>query len=292
MKKEDISSYLTVAVVTIIGVLIALAGSQESVLVGNIPLFALVVGLIYLIQWLVFIPSFIRRTEKFYDLTGSITYISITILSVFLGRKFDAHTLLLALLVVTWAARLGTFLFIRVRAAGEDRRFREIKRSFARFLSAWTLQALWITFTLSAALAVITSQRSVPLDIFAIVGFLLWVIGFVFEVTADQQKSKFKANPENKGKFIRSGIWAWSRHPNYFGEIMLWTGVAIIALPILKGWQWITLISPVFVTLLLTRISGIPMLEKRADKKWGGQVDYEDYKKNTPILIPKPPGKK
>ena len=292
MKKEDLNSYLTVAVAAAVGILVAFAGSQKSVMVGNIPLFALAVGLAYLIQWLVFVPSYLKRTEKFYDLTGSITYISVAILSAILSRKLDARTLLILVLVVTWAARLGTFLFKRVKAAGEDRRFREIKKSFARFLSAWTLQALWVTFTLAAALAAITSQRSVPLDAFAVIGSLLWIAGFAIEVAADRQKSKFKADPTNKGKFIQSGVWAWSRHPNYFGEIMLWSGVAIIALPVLRGWQWVTLISPVFVTLLLTRISGVPMLEKRADEKWGEQADYEDYKMNTPVLIPMPPGKK
>ncbi|HEY60156.1 MAG TPA: DUF1295 domain-containing protein [Anaerolineae bacterium] len=292
MKKENLNSYLTVLVAVGVGILVALAGSQESVMVGNIPLFAFVVGLIYLIQWIVFIPSYLKRTEKFYDLTGSITYISVVILSTILSRKMDARTLLILVLVVIWAARLGTFLFKRVKVAGEDRRFREIKKSFARFLSAWTLQALWVTFTLAAALAAITSLRSIPLDAFAAIGSLLWIVGFAIEVLADYQKSKFKSDLANKSKFIRSGIWAWSRHPNYFGEIMLWLGVAIITLPVLRGWQWVTLISPLFVTLLLTRISGVPMLERRADEKWGGQADYEEYKMNTPVLIPMPPGTK
>jgi steroid 5-alpha reductase family enzyme len=292
MKKENLNSFLTMLVAVGVGILVALAGSQESVMVGNIPLFALVVGLIYLIQWIVFIPSYLKRTEKFYDLTGSITYISIVILSTILSRKMDARTLLIFLAVVIWAARLGTFLFKRVKAAGEDRRFREIKKSFSRFLSAWTLQALWVTFTLAAGLAAITSLRSIPLDAFAAIGSLLWILGFAIEVLADYQKSKFKSDLANKSKFIRSGIWAWSRHPNYFGEIMLWLGVAIIALPVLRGWQWVTLISPLFVTLLLTRISGVPMLERRADEKWGGQADYEEYKMNTPVLIPMPPRKK
>ena len=286
MKKEDRNSYFSTVAAILVGILVALAGSQESVLVGSIPLFALAVGLAYLIQWLVFIPSYQKRTEKYFDLTGSITYISVTVLSVILSRKFDPRTLLILVLIVTWAVRLGTFLFKRVRVAGEDKRFREIKKSFPRFLSFWTIQGLWVTFTLAAALAVITSQRSVPLDVFSIIGFLLWVVGFAIEVTADLQKSKFKANTKNKGKFIQSGVWAWSRHPNYFGEIVLWIGVAIIALPILRGWQWVTLISPIFITLLLTRISGVPILEKRADEKWGGQAEYEDYKKNTPVLIP------
>ena len=292
MKKEDINSFISIVATTAIGILVGLAGSQESVSAGNIPVFALAVGLAYLIQWVVFVPAYIRRTEKFFDLTGSITYISVSLLSVILSRNLDARRMLVLTLVVAWATRLGVFLFKRVRAAGEDRRFREIKKSFARFLNTWTLQGLWVTFTLAAALAVITSQRSVPLDGFAFFGSLLWIGGFVIEVVADHQKRIFKANPANQGKFIQSGIWAWSRHPNYFGEIALWSGIAIIALPVLRGWQWVTLISPVFVALLLTRISGVPMLEKRADEKWGGQSDYEDYKKNTPVLFPMPPIKR
>ena len=122
-----------------------------------------------------------------------------------------------------------------------------------------------------------------------LIGALVWIFGFAIEAAADAQKNQFRADPENRGKFIDTGLWSWSRHPNYFGEIVLWVGVAIIALPVLRGWQWVTLISPVFVALLLTRISGVPILEKRADEKWGGQEDYETYKERTPVLIPRPP---
>ena len=135
-------------------------------------------------------------------------------------------------------------------------------------------------------MAITTTNRQ-GLDVFAVVGLLVWIFGFAFEVIADMQKSRFNAESANKGKFIQTGLWSRSRHPNYFGEIMLWVGVAIIALPILQGWQWVALISPVFVALLLTRVSGVPLLEAKADKKWGGQADYEDYKKRTPVLIPR-----
>jgi len=191
-------------------------------------------------------------------------------------------------LVIIWATRLGTFLFRRIRKAGKDTRFDEIKPSFIRFLNTWTLQGLWVTFTLAAALAASTATTRKELDVFAAIGFLVWVFGFTFEVTADTQKSRFRADPKNKGKFIHTGLWAWSRHPNYFGEIVLWVGVAIIALPVLRGWQWVTLISPVFVALLITRISGVPLLEKQADERWGGQEEYEAYKERTPVLIPRP----
>ncbi len=154
---------------------------------------------------------------------------------------------------------------------------------------AWTLQGLWVVLTLGAALAAITSTVKAPLDEYALVGFLVWVTGFSIEVAADHQKRIFKAKPENRDRFIRSGLWAWSQHPNYFGEIILWIGVAVIAFPALHGWQYVTLISPVFVAILLIRISGIAMLETHADQKWGGQPDYEAYKSDTSTLIPWPP---
>jgi steroid 5-alpha reductase family enzyme len=144
-----------------------------------------------------------------------------------------------------------------------------------------------VTFTASAALIAITTSVKKPIDVFAVIGFLVWLIGIGIEAAADTQKSRWRAKPENKGKFINVGLWSKSRHPNYFGEIVLWAGITIIALPVLQGWQFVALISPIFVTILLTRISGVPMLEKRADEKWGGQADYEEYKKNTPVLIPK-----
>lgn len=287
MKKSDLQALIIFLVVVLIGVLVALAGSQGGAMVKGLPLFAVLIALVYIIQWLVFIPAFIGQTEKYYDLTGAITNITITLLALILTPNPDLRAYLLALLVVVWAGRLGTFLFRRVQKAGKDDRFDELKPNFLRFLNVWTIQALWISFTLSAALIAITSQTRIAFDAWAAIGLLVWIIGFGFEAIADSQKSQFNADPKNKGKFIQTGLWSRSRHPNYFGEIVLWIGVTIIAVPVLQGWQWIALISPIFVALLITRISGVPMLEQKADKKWGGQADYEAYKKNTPVLIPK-----
>lgn len=290
MKSTDRTSLVIFPILILIGWLVALAGSQGSVALGGLPVFAIAVGLAFLIQWLVFIPAYIFQTEKFFDLTGSITYITVTGVALCYSRysvPLDARSILLAVLVVVWAIRLGTFLFSRIQIAGKDDRFDELKPSFIRFLNVWTIQGLWVTFTLAAALVAITTTTRKELDIFAVVGFLIWLLGFIIEVVADAQKSRFNADPANKGKFVQTGLWSRSRHPNYFGEIVLWIGIAIIALPVLQGWAWIALISPLFVAILLTRISGIPLLQKKADKKWGGQADYEAYKKNTPVLIPK-----
>ena len=150
---------------------------------------------------------------------------------------------------------------------------------------------MWVSFTLAAALAAITAREKAPLDGYAVVGLVIWLIGISIEALADGQKSAFRSDPANKNRFIKTGLWSWSRHPNYFGEILLWFGVAIVAFPVLSGWQLLSLISPFFVFLLLTRVSGIPLLEKRADEKWGGQADYEAYKKRTSVLVPFPPKK-
>lgn len=287
MKKTDRNALIALPAIILVGVLVALAGSQGGTRVGNIPVFALAVAMAFAIQWLAFVPAFFFQTEKFFDLTGSLTYISVITVTLLLSKAFDARSILIFVLVLVWAGRLGTFLFRRIKKAGKDDRFDDIKPSFIRFLNVWTIQGLWITLTMAAALVAITSTYRKEIDVFAILGLLIWLLGFGIEVVADLQKSRFNADPANKGKFINTGLWSRSRHPNYFGEIVLWVGIAVIALPVLRGWQWVALISPLFVTLLLTKVSGIPLLEKKADKKWGGQEYYEVYKKETPVLIPR-----
>jgi len=259
--------------------------------VGNWPLIEILAIIAFAVHWVAFVPAYIKQTEKFYDLTGSITYLTVIGSAVYLSGAQDPRALLVAFLVTIWTLRLGSFLFLRVLKDGKDTRFDEIKPNAPRFFTAWTLSGLWVFLTALAAIIVITSSETKPLGVFAYVGFAVWVIGFLIEVLADHQKRVFRKDPENKGKFIKTGLWAWSRHPNYFGEIVLWLGILIIAIPVLKGWQWLAVLSPIFVYVLLTRVSGIPMLEEIADERWGGQDDYEAYKANTPELFLKPPQK-
>ena len=287
MKEAEKKALISLPVVVLIGVAIAVAGSQSGAEVNGVPVFALAVALAFAIQWIAFVPAYMRQTEKFFDLTGSLTYISVVIIAAVLSSDLGGRSVLIVVLVGMWAARLGTFLFRRIHKAGKDVRFDVLKPSFIRFLNVWTIQGLWVSLTLAAALAAITTSTRQDLGVFAVVGAAIWLIGFSIEVLADAQKSRFRADPSNKGKFMNTGLWSRSRHPNYFGEILLWIGIAVIALPVLSGWQWVTLISPVFVFLLLTRVSGLPMLEKRADKEWGGQDDYEAYKERTPVLVPR-----
>jgi steroid 5-alpha reductase family enzyme len=156
-------------------------------------------------------------------------------------------------------------------------------------MMTWTLQGLWVVMTAAAALAAMTSTQTPAIGITGVLGLILWIAGFAIEVVADKQKRDFRRDPDNSDRFIQHGLWAWSRHPNYFGEILLWCGIAVIALPALQGWQYATLISPVFVYLLLTKVSGIPMLDAHALKRWGDEDDYRAYRKATPVLFPRPP---
>ncbi len=287
MKEADRNALFAILASVLLGLGIAIAGSQGGARVAGLPLFGLSVALAYIIQWLAFIPAYRLQTERFFDLTGSLTYITITLITLVLSPVVDGRSILLAALVVIWAARLGTFLFRRIRKEGKDGRFDELKPSFVRFLSVWTIQGLWVTLTLAAAQIALTSTNREDLGAFAVVGAILWAGGFAVEVVADYQKSKFRQDPANRGEFIQSGLWSISRHPNYVGEIFLWIGVAIIAVPVFEGWQWVGLISPLFVYVLLNRVSGVPMLERRADEKWGDRPDYQAYKQRTPVLFPR-----
>ena len=283
------TSVMGIVIAVALGVLISSAGSDGSVEVGSIPVFALCGALAFAINWVVFVPSNAARTEQYYDLTGSITYLSVIAVAVLLSDDLDARAVVVAAMVAVWALRLGTFLFRRVRRDGRDGRFDAIKVDPLRFLMAWTLQGLWVLLTVASALAIVTGRSRESFGLMAIIGSIVWGAGFTIEVVADRQKSAFKRKPVNDGRFITTGLWAWSRHPNYFGEILLWLGIAIIAVPVLSGWRWVALISPVFVTVLLTRISGVPMLERRAQERWGDEVAFRHYVAGTPVLIPRPP---
>mgnify|MGYP006273567401 CR=1 FL=1 len=281
-------AWIGTVVAVLVGALVALAGSQGSASIAGMPAFALAAGLAYLINWIVFVPSFLARTEHYFDLTGSLTYVTVALGTAwFVGA--DARGWLVAGLVTLWAGRLGSFLFLRVKQDGRDGRFDELKASFPRFLMTWTLQGLWVTLTLAAGMAAITTTERAPLGVLAWTGVAVWAFGFLVEAVADAQKRAFKRRDDREKDFITDGLWAWSRHPNYFGEIVLWCGIALIAAEVLRGWQWVTMISPLFVYLLLTRISGVPLLEARARRRWGEDPEYQAYRDRVPVLWPRPP---
>ena len=289
MKNQVAESLVAIAGAIIVAAAVAWAGSQGAVTVSGLSLFALAGALAFMVQWVVFLPSFLAQTEHYYDLTGSLTYLALTIGVLLLAGSFDARSILLTVLVSIWALRLGSFLFRRIRRHGVDERFDAIKPSFTRFLMAWTLQGLWVFLTLAAAIAAMTSAQPAPLGPIGFVGMAVWAVGFGIEVVSDRQKQAFRQDPGNSERFITSGLWAWSRHPNYFGEVVLWLGIALISLPALSAWQYVTLISPLFVYFLLTRVSGIPILESRARERWGDDPDFQAYRDKTPVLFPRLP---
>lgn len=285
--EQQIATGIAIAIVA--GALVSVAGSDGGDRFGAVPVFALCGALAFAVNWAAFVPAAMQRTERYYDLTGGLTYLTVTAAAVMLSGPLDLRSAIVAGMVLFWSIRLASFLFIRISRAGKDSRFDTIKQQPLRFFLAWTLQGLWVLLTAACALAIITGGNREPLGIIGYAGIAVWTIGILIEIIADRQKSAFRADPVNAGKFITTGLWAWSRHPNYFGEIVLWSGMAIIAIPVLEGWQWAALVSPVFVWFLLTRVSGVPMLEAAADERWGGQDDYEAYKQNTPVLVMKPP---
>ena len=242
------------------------------------------------VQLLAWFPASLRQTERFYDLTGGLTYLAVVAFSLWAGSTGTgpgAREWLISGLVAIWAIRLASFLYLRIHRAGKDGRFDELKTSPIRFLIPWSLQAMWVFLTLSVVVAINCQALPAPsLGIWDGIGLLLWGLGFGIEVVADAQKTAFNAKPENRGKWIDEGLWSRSRHPNYFGEILLWIGIACFGIACLDGWERLAWISPVFVLLLLTKISGVPLLDKRSLDKWGEDPDYQAYRAKTRTLLP------
>ena len=282
---KHIRNLIITAVTLLFVVLIAYLSGLEGNYIFTIPLLVFLVCVIILIQWLMFLPSYLKSTEHYFDITGSITFITVSVLAFILSDNKNIRSILLTLLIIVWATRLGVFLLKRVKAAGSDGRFDDLK-DFSTFFMVWNLQALWITFTLLSSLIIFTSNHSGNLEIYDYIGIITWISGLFIEVVADKQKSDFKNDISNKNKFISTGLWKYSRHPNYLGEIILWTGITIIAIPLFSGWSWLGLISPVFVFIMLKFISGVRILESRADMKWGKDKEYLKYKNSTPEIFP------
>jgi len=257
----------------------------QIALLTDLPLVKNLIFLIFLIQWISFVPAFIFQTEKFFDLFGSLTYLTAILYTLHVTGSTRLSDYIIVGCIAVWAIRLGSFLFLRIHKAGEDRRFRTIKPNFTRFLMTWTLQGMWVSMCLLCVLTALSSFTGVIMNNLFFVGLVIYVLGLVIEIVADQQKTVFRREPKNKDKFITTGLWSLSRHPNYLGEILLWSGIAIMSVSSLQGLQYLTLISPLFVYILLVYISGIRLLENQAEKKWGHLDSYKEYVKNTPSLF-------
>ena len=264
--------------------------SFNSIEFSGVNLVSHLLVITFVIQWIAYIPAFIFKTEKFYDLTGSLTYIATILFALYATGSFQnvqLGNLIIGIAIIIWALRLGSFLFMRIHKDKKDGRFDSIKTSFSQFFMTWTLQGMWVFICSSAALIAIANPTGAVINIVFIIGLIMFVVGFVIEVIADNQKTAFRSVPENKDLFINEGLWARSRHPNYFGEITLWTGITVMAISTFEGMNYLAIFSPIFSYLLLNYVSGVRMLEYRGHKKWGHLEEYNAYKKSTPKFIPR-----
>lgn len=284
---RQIKNIIAITAFLICIVLINIAGQNIEIEIRGMNAFTFILIIAVLLQVFFFLPSFLLKTEKYYDLVGSLTYITTISLAYFSVENKTMIDSIIYFYVMVWASRLGIYLFRRVRNDGKDVRFEKAKRHFFWFLQYWMGQALWVSLTACAAIIAILSPEEDTLPVLAIVGMVLWISGFTIESISDYQKRAFRKENNPSEAFIQTGLWARSRHPNYFGEITLWTGIAVIALNTLNGIEYITLISPVFVYILLTRMSGVNLLERIADERYGHLEEYQRYKRNTPVLVPK-----
>ncbi len=286
MNNSKSRALVVVSVSVLLTYAIVSATRNGSVELAHMSVISLCAVVAFAVQWLVFIPSYVYQTERFYDLTGSVTFVCLSIIALIAAKPISLYEGLLACMIIIWACRLGSYLFLRILKDGKDDRFNDIKQDKYRFFSAWTLQGLWVFITSISLITAIASHQQVEMGALAYLGIFVWAVGFVIEVVADRQKQVFRKETKNQHVFITTGLWKFSRHPNYFGEILIWLGAAIASLPAISHWQYVVLISPVFVIILLTKVSGIPLLEAKADLKWKDNVDYANYKANTPVLIP------
>lgn len=231
-----------------------------------------------------FIFAFKNKTDKFTDITYSMSFILITLI-VYYHSNRNVFSVLATFMVLIWAIRLGGFLLYRVVKNGKDNRFDVMRENFFSFAKFWMGQAI-VAWALMIPIIILSSSTK-NFSLFSILGIIIWLIGLIIESLADFQKYIFRLNPKNKNKWINSGLWRYSRHPNYFGEILVWVGIYIFSLPALSilG-KAVALISSLLIILLLRYVSGVPLLEKSGDKKWGNNPDYIKYKKATNLIIP------
>lgn len=234
-----------------------------------------------------FVIAYYFKTDKLTDISYALTFVTLAVIGL-INSNGNVPSIILTLMICVWAARLGIYLLKRIRKIGKDDRFDGKREKFWSFLGFWLLQGatVWVVMLPSS---MFYSNQSVEVSIISIAsifGIGIWLTGLVIETIADYQKYKFINDINNKGKWIDVGLWKYSRHPNYFGEIMLWFGVYLFTLSGLDSVQALVgLIGPLYIATLILFVSGLPLLEKSADKRWGEDQNYQLYKKQTSVLV-------
>ena len=240
------------------------------------------------IQAVLFAFAATLKTDKVTDLSYGLTFVVIAGWLLSKGDAGAATQVALAAMVIAWGVRLAGYLFYRIMTIGRDARFDGVREHFWPFFKFWFGQgiAVWVIMLP----VTLWFGAPAPYSFWMSVGGTIWAVGLIIETIADAQKFAAKIRPGGNDRWVDEGLWKYSRYPNYFGEIVLWVGVAMVALPALSGWRYVALVSPLFVWMLLTRVSGIPLLEARANARWGSDPEYVRYRDATSKLVPRPPG--
>lgn len=233
-----------------------------------------------------FVFAYTLTTDIFTDFTYSLTFILLTLALNLFSNGSSLPSLVVSALVIIWAVRLGSYLLKRILAMGKDERFDDKRGNFVKFLAFWILQALTVWIIMIPVSIMLSSPSTKSFQPAFWAGLLLWVGGFLMEVVSDRQKFVFKSKQENRSRWIERGLWKYSRHPNYFGEVLLWFAIFLMVLSQQGISFWWTAVSPLFILFLLLFVSGIPLLEKSAERKYGDNPDYRDYKERTNLFFP------
>lgn len=258
---------------------------------GLLPSFALMqmFSWMLVLHCLSFVYAAVHKTEHYFDATGIGCIAFMAIVTMLKSGTMFPRQLIITATVVVWAARLAWFLLGRIGRVGKDSRFDKHRDNLVNMFLIFAMSALWGFLALMPVFAVNGVRYDAPLGVWDRLGWGLFAFGFVFEWLADHQKSVYNRGGAAKVRFIQTGLWRYSRHPNYFGEIVMWFAIYFMSLPIVSGWGHLVIIGPLSVVVFLCFISGIPLLEHKADKRWGDLPGYRAYKRRTSILVPMPP---
>ena len=244
------------------------------------------------INLIFFALAVLIKTDVFTDITYSLAFILMAIFLFLLRKTLIPEQGILLIFVIIWALRLGSYLFTRILKTKVDHRFDDKRDNPVKFGIFWFLQAMTVWITMLPVYGLMAASPyegpAVLQRLLLIIGAVVWIAGFAIEAIADYQKYRFKNVPENAERFMNQGLWKYARHPNYFGEILVWWGITIIAVPFFQRWQFLSLTGPLFITLMLLFVSGVPVLEKSWEKKWGEDPEFQEYMEYTRLLVPWP----
>jgi steroid 5-alpha reductase family enzyme len=240
---------------------------------------------------LIFILAIIRKDNSIVDSAWGMGFVLVALVSLDYTNGPVLRSLVVTALVGIWGGRLAWHIWRRNRGHGEDFRYARWRREWGRwfllrsYFQIYMLQGI-LLFTIAYPILLINRSRTPGFTLLDGAGILIWTAGFLFEAIGDRQLARFKQDPAHRGRIMTEGLWSWTRHPNYFGESVMWWGIFIVALNVPGGWTAIC--SPLVITLLLTKVSGVPMLEK----KYAENAEFQAYARRTPAFFPRIPSKK